>query len=97
MQFVYIWEAIQAIVGLAIRYAGPWIVQGLIFLGINFVAQKYITTPFLGLIESSLGGGPEMVVKAFAAIQFDKCVTVILSAYATAAGGRMVLRKRVTP
>lgn len=87
-------QAVELLVGLFIRYIGPMLLQALVFFGLSFFTQSYVMQPFVAFITSALSGAPAMAVNALAAVSFDKAVTIILSAYVTAATGRLVLRRR---
>jgi len=95
MPVLFVW-LVDALSGAAIRYIGPAILQGLVFFGLTFFTQKYVTTNFVSFIQGALGGAPSMAVAALAAVQFDKAITIILGAYVTAAGARLVLRRRTS-
>ncbi len=90
-------EFIYALVAAGIRYAGPWIVQGLLFLGVSFVTHKYVATPVKDLIMQSLSGAGSLttsIINALASIQFDKAVTIIVSAHIVAASSRVLFARK---
>jgi len=89
-----IWGFIEVLIGFVIRYVGPILLQALVFFGIQFVSQKYVGTPFLNYIQTSLSGLPVIVIEALRGVNMDKAMTIILSAYATAAAGRLVMRRK---
>jgi len=86
----------EAIIGFFIRYIGPLLLQALVFFGLTFVTQKYVTTNFVQYIQGAIGGAPATAISALASVQFDKAVTIILGAYVTAGAGRLVLRKKAS-
>jgi hypothetical protein len=88
-----IWIALRGFLGLAIRYAGPWVVQGLLFFSIKIVSSTYVAAPLLTFIEGKLSAGPAMVANALNAVGVVSFFTIILSAYATATAGRLLFRK----
>ena len=73
------------------------LLQALVFFGVTFITQKYVTTNFVQFIQNALGGAPAIAVSALAAIQIDKAITIILGAYVTAGAGRLALRRRSAP
>ncbi|WP_164240842.1 DUF2523 family protein [Stenotrophomonas maltophilia] len=64
---------------------GQWVLSALAFLGINFMTQKFAVDPLLGQIKSSFAGAPGEIVAWLGFLNVDKYVTLVLSAYATAA------------
>ncbi|MCF3498206.1 MAG: DUF2523 domain-containing protein [Stenotrophomonas sp.] len=64
---------------------GQWILSALAFLGINFITQKFAVDPLLGQIKASVSGAPGDIVAWLGYLNVDKYVTLVLSAYATAA------------
>lgn len=64
---------------------GQWILSALAFLGINFMTQKFAVDPLLGQIKSAVSGAPGEIVAWLGYLNVDKYVTLVLSAYATAA------------
>ncbi|MBH1552422.1 DUF2523 domain-containing protein [Stenotrophomonas maltophilia] len=64
---------------------GQWLLSALAFLGINFMTQKFAVDPLLGQIKASMAGAPGDIVAWLGYLNVDKYVTLVLSAYATAA------------
>lgn len=64
---------------------GQWVLSALAFLGINFMTQKFAVDPLLAQIKSSVAGAPGEIVAWLGFLNVDKYVTLVLSAYATAA------------
>jgi len=76
---------------------GQWILSALAFLGLNFVAQEFAVTPLLDQIKSSISGAPGDILAWIGFLNVDKYVTLLLSAYATAAAAgalKMRLKKK---
>ena len=67
------------------------------FLGLNFVAQEFAVTPLLDQIKASISGAPGDILAWIGFLNVDKYVTLLLSAYATAAAAgalKMRLKKK---
>ncbi len=64
---------------------GQWILSALAFLGINFLTQEFAVDPMLNKIKATFAGAPGDIVAWLGFLNVDKYVTLILSAYATAA------------
>lgn len=73
---------------------GQWVLSALAFLGINFITQKFAVDPILGQIKSSIAGAPGEIVAWLGYLNVDKYVTLILSAYATAAAAGALKMRR---
>lgn len=74
---------------------GQWILSALAFLGLNFVAQEFAVTPLLDQIKGSINGAPGDILAWVGFLNVDKYVTLILSAYATAAAaGALKMRMK---
>ncbi|SKB73716.1 DUF2523 family protein [Luteibacter sp. 22Crub2.1] len=72
---------------------GQWVLTGMLFLGIKFTAQKVVTEPLIAAIQqhvSGLGGG---IIAWLAYLNVDVAITIVLSAYASASGTKMVLSR----
>jgi len=91
-----LWALARALVGLLAKYAGPILVQVIAFFGFQFGAQKFLTQPFVAFIQSAISGAPAIAVQALSSVNFDKAVTIILSAYVVRAGSRVFLHKKAT-
>lgn len=76
---------------------GQWLVSALAFLGLSFATQHYAVGPLRNLIASILGGAGEDAVHWLAFLNVDKAITIILSAHAVSAVGRLALRRKVMP
>lgn len=77
----------------ALAYAGPLVVQALVFLGLSIASQEYVIGPMVADLGASLNGAPEFFVQTVAYVGADQAMTMILSAYAARAAGRLVLRR----
>lgn len=64
---------------------GQWILSAFAFLGINFMTQTFAVTPLLNQIKASINGAPGDILAWVGFLNVDKYVTLVLSAYATAA------------
>jgi hypothetical protein len=73
---------------------GQWIVAAMAFIGIQFATNEFAVGPILDQIQASIGqtGGEAMGWIAF--FNLDQYITCIMSAYAVAAGKRVVLARR---
>ena len=76
--------------------AGQWLLTALLFLGIQFGSQKLVVEPLLSSIQSSFGGLSAGTVAWMAYLNVDRAITIVLSAFASAAGSRVIL-KRIGP
>ncbi len=85
--------AVRLLISLFIRFIGPMLLQALAFFGLSFITQNYVMQPFVNFITGALSNAPAMAIKSLAAVSFDKAVTIIISAYITAAAGRLLFRK----
>lgn len=74
---------------------GFWILSALAFLGIQFAATEFVVEPLLDYIKGALGGAPATILEFLAWLRVDDYVTVVLSAYTTAAAtGALKMRKK---
>ena len=76
---------------------GQWALQLLAFFGLGFAAQQYAVAPLLAQIQSYASGAGGEAVMWMAYLNFDKAITMIMSAYAARAtlqGARAFLTKR---
>jgi len=87
------WVARYGLV-LLIENIGSLIVKGLLAFNVGFVTYKWVTTPIVGYIMSSLSGAPAKALDALRAVAFDQAVTIILSAYAVRAALDIKLTKK---
>jgi len=90
--------AIIAWVGAAIAWVfskklGQWIVGAMVFLGLQFAVNTYAVGPLLDQIKSIANGAGGDALGWIAFFNLDKYISIILSAYATAATSGVVLRK----
>lgn len=75
---------------------GQWVLTALLFLGIQFGSQKFVVEPLRAAIQSSFSGLDSQSLAWMAYLNVDRAITIVLSAFASAAGSRMVL-KRIGP
>jgi len=73
---------------------GQWIVSALVFLGLELGTQKAVTGPLLSYMQSATGSLPAEAAAWLAFFNVDRYITIIMSAYATAGVGRVLLRRR---
>src|SRR4051812_33175259 len=91
--------ALAAWIGAAISFIfnsqiGRWIVSALLFLGLELGTQKAVTGPMLAYMQSATSGLPASAVGWLAFFNVDRYITIIMSAYATAGVGRVLLKRR---
>lgn len=89
-----LWTFIRVFGSWLIRWAGPWVLQALAFFGLSFLAQKFVMTPFITYIHGMFSGLPAVLYNALAGVGIDQAFTIILSAYAVAVGGKLLLRRK---
>jgi hypothetical protein len=73
---------------------GRWIVSAFLFLGLELGTQKAVTGPMLTYMQSVTSGLSADAVGWLGFFNIDKYITIIMSAYATAGVGRVLLRRR---
>lgn len=64
------------------RYAGAILIQALVSIGLTFVTYKFSVAPIRQWLVSHLAGMPQMAIEVLGFLGVDKCVTLIISAYA---------------
>lgn len=74
-------------------WAGRWIVQILLFFGVQVVATKLAIAPMKAMLSSAFSGMPADVLAWISYIRVDAALTIVLSAYAAAAGTRFLLSR----
>ena len=84
------------LVGLLIEKGGNILARAFTFFGVAWVTQKYALPEFLSYLQGALSGAPQIAVTALAGVNFDKAITIILSAYIARAAGNVVLRKKAS-
>lgn len=72
---------------------GQWLLTAALFLGINFVSKKVAVDILVPQIAAHIGGMGALTVAWLAYLNVDRAITIILSAYASAAGTRMVMQR----
>lgn len=70
----------KVMTGLALAYGAKVVAKILLTLGISLVAYKYTVGPLLDTIQQQFAGLPTSVVDTIRLLNFDKVVTLILSA-----------------
>lgn len=74
---------------------GYWIGAAFAFLGIQYVASEFVTEPLMAQIQSAFTGAPADLAAWLSFLNVDRYITIIMSAYATAAAaGALRLRKK---
>ncbi len=74
---------------------GHWFLSALAFLGLQYVVQEFAVAPLLDQIKSAMGSAPGEIVAWLGFLNVDKYVTLVLSAYATAASmGALKMRMK---
>jgi hypothetical protein len=76
-----------------LRFAAPALVQIALTFGVSMVTYNLGTGPFVGYIQTALGGTSALVISILAGLNFDKAVTIILSAHITRYASRVVFRR----
>ncbi|WP_266182161.1 DUF2523 family protein [Dyella humicola] len=64
--------------------AGQWVLQILLFFGINFVSNKFAADPIKAGLARAFGGMTADVLGWVGFLQVDAALTIIISAYAAA-------------
>lgn len=72
---------------------GQWLLTGALFLGIQWVSKKVAVDVLIPQIASHVAGMGALTVAWLAYLNVDRAITIILSAYASAAGTRMVMQR----
>ena len=75
---------------------GAWIVQALLFFGIQIAANKLLVAPIKTGIASAFGGLPAEIIAWLGYLNVDRALTIIISAYATTSATRVFLTKKST-
>lgn len=73
---------------------GQWIATAAFALGINFVTSEAVIEPVKSLVIGALGGVPAAVAQWAGVMNFDKYLTIILSAYAAGGIKRAIMVRR---
>lgn len=76
--------------------AGYWIVSILAFFGLQMATSKLVVGPLLDQLTAILSGAPAQLIPWIRFLQVDVYVTMVLSAYATAASLNAVRLKKGT-
>lgn len=72
---------------------GPIMGKGLGTLGLGLVAQDFAITPMINEMQAALGGAPAAFVQVIGYVRADVAISMILSAYAIRAMGRVIFGK----
>lgn len=76
---------------------GQWVVAALVFLGLQFAVNEFAVGPLLNWIKNLISGAPREIIDWLGYLNLDRYVTMLLSAYAAAAGVSAVkLRRKPT-
>lgn len=74
---------------------GQWVVAALVFLGLQFAANEFVTDPLLDYIKGLINGAPADLIDWLGFLNIDRYITMVLSAYVAAASLSAVkLRKK---
>ena len=77
---------------------GAWILGAMVYLGIYFGTQEYVIEPLLDQVRAIAEGGITGTLAEWVAfLNFDRAITMVLSAYSTAgtiAATKMALFRR---
>lgn len=73
---------------------GTWVAGAMLFLGIELVASNFVVGPLLDEVIGAFAGLPGDMAAWLAFLNVDRYITIVASAYATAASiGALKLRK----
>lgn len=74
---------------------GFWVLSALVFFGLQWGTTEFVVEPLLARIQEAFSGAPSDIIQWLAFLNVDRYVTIVLSAYATAAsvGGLKLMRK----
>lgn len=72
---------------------GQWILTGALFMGIQFVSKKVAVDVLIPQIASHMAGMGALTISWMAYLNIDRFITIVLSAYASAAGTRLVMQR----
>lgn len=73
---------------------GFWVLSGLAFFGLQWGATQLVVGPLLAQIQSAFVGLPADLIAWLSFLNIDRYVTIVLSAYATAAGASALRLRR---
>lgn len=91
-----IWGALTAVLGNLVKaQIGFWIASALLAFGLSVVAQKFVVAPALADIQAQVGGLSADALAWFSYLWIDKCITTVVTAYASAAALSAVRLRRV--
>jgi hypothetical protein len=74
--------------------AGQWLVQIMLFFGVQMVATHVVMGPVKAGLGAAFGGMPADVLAWMAYLRVDRALTIILSAYAANAGTRFFMQRK---
>lgn len=77
----------------ALDMVGPMMSKGLGTLGLGLVAQDFAITPMINEMQTALGGAPAAFMQVVGYVRADVAISMILSAYAVRAVGRVIFGK----
>ena len=85
------------LVGIFSAYFPRMVAKVLVFFGVKYAVRTFAMQQFIAYIQGALAGAPRVAVDALASVRFDQAVTIILSAYITAAAIRLVVQQASAP
>jgi hypothetical protein len=89
-----IWAALTAALGWLVRsQIGRWIAIALAAIGIQFAVTEGVMYPLIDYIASNASGGVGAATQWFGFFNVDRYITLILSAYASAAAVGFVAQR----
>lgn len=92
--FAGIWAAATAAFGWLIRsQIGRWVMIALAAIGIQFAVTEGVMDPLIQYITAQAGGGVGEATAWFGFFNVDRYITLILSAYASAASVGFVAQR----
>ena len=77
--------------------AGGWLANALLFIGIGFATKEAVVDPIMGYLQDGFGGLPAVAAAWAGFFNIDKYCSIVASAYLTAAGKRVIMRKVIGP
>lgn len=84
------WAALSRLIA---SRAGQWVLQILLFFGIQFVSSKFVAGPIKAGLSAAFGGVTSDVLAWIGFLNVDTALTIILSAYASSAATGFTLQR----
>lgn len=73
--------------------AGQWVLQILLFFGIQFVSNKFVAGAIKPALAAAFGGVAADVLAWIGFLNVDTALTIILSAYASSAATNFTIQR----